>query len=205
MVFLRTGIKIILTISFLTLASLLILPFIFIYFNINLEPFNNLISSIGSFIVILLMLVTIILTENASTKQIESWERWDATRRKQSIKSLIMEFKLNMELYDAIKEESTKTKVNPPVNDFILTSIERSLYNSPIDDDELNQKILLSYYVLKGSANHIIGTRNPVFKEKTVLNFLKTITSDYERNKGLFNSSIEMLEKYEQNVRLQKY
>ena len=156
------------------------------------------------------MLVTIISTENstreyinsvesANRKQIESWEKWDSIRRKQSIKSLIKEFKLNMELYDAIKEASIKKTANPPANDFILTSLERSLYNSPIDDDELNQKILLSYYVLKGSANNIVATRNPVFDEKIVLNFLKTITSDYERNKRLFNSTIEMLEGYEQN------
>jgi uncharacterized membrane protein (DUF2068 family) len=66
------------------------------------------ISTIGSVIVILLMLITIILTENATTKQIESWERWELIQRKQSIKSLIKEFKLNMEIYEIIKVYTQK-------------------------------------------------------------------------------------------------
>lgn len=196
----RTAIKFIVAISFVTLAVLIILPFILIYLKISIEPFDRYISAVGSIIVILLMLVTIILTENATIKQAESWEKWELIQRKQSLKSLIKEFKLNIEVYESVQKNLLEENINPKFNNFILTSLEKSLYNSPVDNEKINDNLLSMYYIMKIHDNKITATRIPNLQKKGISGLFTSITKDYEANKKLIDTTIKMLEEYEQKI-----
>ncbi len=203
--------KAIIVVSFIIIIALIILFLLLIYYKISLDPTYNNISNIASLVTILLMLVTIISTENSTReyinsvesvnrKQIESWEKWDSIRRKQSIKSLIKEFKLNMGVYGCIQIKSDDKNNLMVANNFILTSLEKSLYNSPIDDDEINQKLLDCYYIMKGDDNTLSITRVPSFSESS-LYFANSILTNFETKKEIIESTIGMLEKYEQNLK----
>ena len=196
----RTAIKIIITISFLAIAALIILPFLLIYLNISIDPFDKYISAIGSVIVILLMLVTIILTENATMKQVESWERWDLIQRKQSIQSLIKEFKLNMDIYENLelnaKKERENGKYQGKFNNFILTSLEQCLHNSPIDNEIINNSLLLIYFIQKIHDNKLTATRTPNITQESLSELTNSILSDFESHKNLFENTLKMLREY---------
>jgi hypothetical protein len=196
----RSAIKIIVAISFVTLAVLIILPIIFLYLKISLGPFGTYISTIGSVIVILLMLITIILTENATTKQIESWERWDLIQRKQSIKSLIKEFQLNGGFYIALKKKLEEKKDLSLFNNLILTSLEKSLYKPSIDNELINYNLLILYYTIKGHEGIIEMTKIPIISDETRLYLINIIIKEFEINKELFDDTRRMLEEYEQKL-----
>ena len=197
----RSSIKIIVAISFVTLAVLIILPIVFLYSKISLGPFGTYISTIGSVIVILLMLITIILTENSATKQIESWERWELIQRRQSIKSLIKEFQLNGGIYVALEKKLKEKKDLSLFNNFILTSLEKSLFKSPIDDELINYNLLKLYYIVKGNDDIIKTTRVPIISDESRLYLINLIIKDFELNKELFNDTGKMLEEYERKLK----
>jgi hypothetical protein len=158
------------------------------------------------------MLITIISTENESKKhitsveestkrQIESWEKWDIIHRKQSIKSLIKEIKFNMEIYESIKLSSQKEIKYGKFNNFILTSLEKSLYNPPCDNEEINRYLLWLYYGIKIQDNKLTATRTANITKRNLEAFITEITKDFEKHKKKICRTIEMLEEYEQNLK----
>jgi len=199
----RTDIKIIVAIIFVTLAALILLPIILLSFKISIDPFDKYISAVGSVIVILLMLVTIILTENATTKQIESWKKWELIRRKQSIKSLINEFKLNISIYKDIEKKSQREKTDVFFNNFVLTSLENCLNNPPIDNEKINNYLLRIYDVIKTHDNKISATRIPNITEESKSDLFSKITNDFIQNKKIMNNNIKWLEEYEKNLKFE--
>jgi hypothetical protein len=220
----KTSTKLIILI-FSTMLLLIIIPLILRYiFKISVDLLT--ISIIANVLVIPLMLITIISTENSSKehiksveesttkhinsvedatkKQIESWERWEYIQRKQSIKSLIKEFKLNVGIYGCIQKKSEENNNQMVANNFILTSLAKSLYNSPIDNDQINQKLLDCYYIIKGDDNTLDVTRLPEFSGSS-LYFANSILSNFDSKEKIINNTIKMLEEYEQKLELKRY
>jgi hypothetical protein len=207
----RTSTKLI-ALIFSTMLLLIIIPLILRYiFKISVDLLT--ISIIANVLVIPLMLITIISTENysrehiksvedATRKQIESWERWELIHRKQSIKSLIKEIKFNMEIYETIKLGSQKEIKYGKFNNFILTSLEKSLYNPPIDNEEINRYLLWLYYGIKIQDNKLTATRTANITKQSLATFIIEITKDFEKNKKKISRTIEMLEEYEQKIKI---
>lgn len=209
----RTLMKAIVALSILIIVVLLILLLMLIYYKISLDPIYNYISTIASLIVILLMLITIISTENtskehinsieeATRKQIESWERKELIQKKQSITSLINEFKINLEIYEGILKGFEKGIILGKYNNFILTNLEKSLYNSPIDNIEINKLLLNIYYVISIHDKKLTATRIANITDESLTGFLEAITTDYKKNKAHYNHVLNLLTEYEQNFKI---
>jgi hypothetical protein len=218
----RNWMKTVVAIGIIIIIVLIIILTMFIIYKISLDPIYNYISAIASLIVILLMLITIIFTDNSSNEyiksveesstkhiksvedstkqQIESWQRWDLIHRKQSIKSLIEEFKYNMEYYELIQKYSEKKESLSLFSNFILTSLEKSLYNSPIDDEKINNILLGLYYGIKMHDNKIITARTPGIPKIRIPELISSVAEEFEQKKEMFNKIIEMLEEYEQKL-----
>lgn len=212
----KTPIKLIFLV-FIVAIGFLALPLILMVFKINIEPFSIYISTIANIIVIFLMLLTILLTENysrenmealekATQEQIESAEKWQLIKRKQFIQALIKELIHNVSIYEVLqsqmKTENFSSK--PHFENFILTSVEKSLSASPIDDDNINHNLLVLYYIMKIDDNKINATRIPKITKESINGLLNSIVSIFEENKGLYEITIEMLRNYEHNLEISK-
>lgn len=205
----RTLMKAVIGASVIIIVSLIITLLMLIYYKISLDPVYNYISTIASLIVILLMLITIISTENSSKEHINSLEdatrkqieSWELIHRKQSIKSLIKESKLNMTVYEDIKVDSQKEDKSGKFNNFILTSLEKCLYNSPIENEKINHNLLLLYYIMKIHDNKLTATRTANITKESLSSFINSIATNYEENKKIFEITLKMVEDYEQNLK----
>lgn len=162
----------------------------------TLNLYSIYISTVANVIVILLMLVTIVITENSTRKQIESWDKWNKLQRKQLLGSLIKEFQLNMGVYKALEERLENEKFEAILNNFILTSLEKSLYNSPIDDEILNYNLLSIYYEIRGHEDSIEITRVPSLTKKSQESILKSIVNTHQKNRDNLRNTIKTLEEY---------
>jgi hypothetical protein len=169
------------------------------------------ISTVANVVVIILMLATILLTDDATEKQINSlenstkeqieyWERRDIIQRKQFINSLIKELNINIQTFDIINARVKEQNYNSSSISIILTSSERSLYNSPTDDEGLNDILLLIYYFLKVNDDRLKTTQMPM-NEAYKIEVLKAISIDYESNKKTIDETIELLEKYNEELK----
>lgn len=202
--------KYVIYVSFIIIAVLLIL--LFPYKN-SLDPNYIYLSIFANVIVILLMLVTIILTEDSSKehinsversarKQIESWEKWDIIQRKQFLKSLIKELKFNADIYEKLSEKAKGKDYPPQLNNFILVSIEKSLYNTPTDIELINSNLLALFYNMKIHDNKLKLTRMPGIQPETIEWYIKSIGNDYEIMAKSLDLTINLLEEYEQGTEI---
>jgi hypothetical protein len=216
----RTSTKLIVLIFSIIAAFPIIILILSYIFKVSTDLLT--ISIIANVLVIPLMLIAIIATdsqskeyiksvEESTTKhiksvedstrhQIESWQRWDLIHRKQSINSLIKEFKYNMLYYESIQKYSEKKESLSIFSNFILTSLEKSLYNSPIDDEKINNILLGLYYGIKMHDNKIIAARTPGIPKIRIPELISSVAEEFEQKKEMFNKIIEMLEEYEQKL-----
>jgi hypothetical protein len=197
-------------ISFITIAAVLIM--LIIYRN-ALNTYFIYISTVANVVVILLMLITIISTdedtkkhieslEDSTMKQIQSWEKWDNIQRKQFLKSIIKELYLNIDVYNSVSNKLKQEQYNAAFNNFVLISLERSLHNSPVDDKDINQNLLVLYYALKIHYNKIESTRIPNLTEESVKGLIEAIVKDYSSFKVVISETIKMLEEYDKKIKV---
>ena len=187
-------------IYFITIFSILIL---LIQFRDTLNSNYIYISTIANVIVIFLMLITIIITEESTRKQIESWEKWNNLQRKQFLKTLIRELKFNLEVYEKIQKKDKSKEYVPQLNNFIFVNIEKSLQNTPTDIELINDNLIKIFYNMKIDENKIKITRMPGISEKTIKWYIQSISKDYESMQKSLKFTIKLLEKYENDTKIE--
>lgn len=187
-------------IIFITIAATLIL--LILYRN-SLDSNYIYISTIANVIVIFLMLLTIIITENSTRQQIDAWDNWNNIQRKQFLKALIKELKFNVTIYQKMLEKAEKEVSLPQLNNFIFVNIEKSLQNTPTDVEIINDNLLNLYYNMKIHENKIKITRIPGIPEKTIKFYIKSIATDYESMKISMDTTIMLLEEYEKGTKIE--
>lgn len=187
-------------IIFITIFSILIL---LIQFRDTLNSNYIYISTIANVIVIFLMLITIIITEESTRKQIESWEKWNNLQRKQFLKTLIRELKFNLEVYEKIQKKDKSKEYVPQLNNFIFVNIEKSLQNTPTDIELINDNLIKIFYNMKIDENKIKITRMPGISEKTIKWYIQSISKDYESMQKSLKFTIKLLEKYENDTKIE--
>ena len=160
------------------------------------------------------MLITILFTERSTRKhinavektsreQIASMGRWSNIKRKQLLKSLIEELNHNVILYNQLIDESKMNKYSQKFNNFIFTSMEKCLSDSPIDKEEINHNILVLYYLIKIHDNKITATRTPNIATESLKGLIESIVNDYKNNQWLFKATIKKVKVYEQNIKVE--
>lgn len=149
------------------------------------------------------MLITIIITEESTRKQIESWEKWNNLQRKQFLKTLIRELKFNLEVYEKIQKKDKSKEYVPQLNNFIFVNIEKSLQNTPTDIELINDNLIKIFYNMKIDENKIKITRMPGISEKTIKWYIQSISKDYESMQKSLKFTIKLLEKYENDTKIE--
>ena len=142
--------------------------------------------------------------EKTSHKQIRSQENILNIARKQLIKSLIKELQLNLTVYEQIVETAKNKDFKPRFNNFILTSTEKCLSETPIYIENINKNILTIYYIIRVHDNKIIETRIPSLTPDSLSSLIGAVANDYKNNKELVESTIKMLIEYEQSIKIQE-
>lgn len=179
-----------------------------IYYLMDTSIFITLATNL---IMILLMIFTIISTGRATRQHIETIEResreqtkkneqWINIKRKQLIKSVIRELKYNISVYGKIKENTENNLYKPHLSNFLYTSVGKCITDSPVDKDEINQRILELYSMAKIHENKIVVTRIPNLTATSIKGLLDSIASEFTTNKHLIEETLEMLEEYDQGL-----
>lgn len=122
--------------------------------------------------------------------------------KKQSINSLINEFKINLEIYEGILKGSEKEIKLGKYNNFIFTNLEKSLYNSPIDNSNINKLLLDIYYVISIHDKKLTATREANITDESLTGHIEAITTNYKEIKPTYNHVLNLLIEYEQNFKI---
>jgi|WetSurMetagenome_2_1015567.scaffolds.fasta_scaffold00641_5 hypothetical protein len=140
--------------------------------------------------------------EKASTYQINYTNYWRDLKRKQQLKSLILELEKNVDLCNYIVEKTNKKEYTEEFFNFFFISIEKCLSDTPIDDSIINNKLLITYYIMKQHDNAIIASRIPYISDKSLELIFQKIVWDTKLNQTDIDETIELIRLYEQKIKL---
>lgn len=140
--------------------------------------------------------------EKASSDQIIEARYWRDIKRKQQLKLLIQELEENVNLCNYLVEKAEQEDYYKLTFSFFLVAIEKCLADTPIDDNAINEKLLIVYYIIKAHDNEVKVTRIPGLSYESLGEIFQKIAWDYKQNQIYINELIESIRSYEQGIKL---
>jgi hypothetical protein len=138
--------------------------------------------------------------KNASEAQIAEQRLWIDLKRKQLLKALVKEMKLNIKRYEQIINIANQNNYGQLWLTLRLPILEYCLVNTPLlDDDKINQLLLALYFSMAEDNDRIYATRATTQEPLCKIHIDKIINL-FNKNKPLFEKAIKDLSAYERSI-----